>query len=160
MNACRPFRLRAAGLSLTELLLGLAIGALVLAPLAPMLQSAGASARVAEEQVALEREADFALERIAARIRSTAATAGLTDKPSSEWFKPAVVYSVTADGMLVEQQGKDSYVLAESVRDFSLAATVPEAGQPLIKVSLSLARNSGTATTATATATVRLGSAL
>ena len=166
MNARLPARIRNQGLSLTELLLGLAIGALVLAPLAPMLQSAGASARIAEDQVALEREADFALERIAARIRSTAATAGLTDKPSSEWFKPAVVYSVNADGMLVEQQGKDSYVLAESVRDFSLAATVPEAGQPLIKVSLSLGRNngansdtSGSAST-TATATVRLGSAL
>ena len=69
MKAGRPLRIRTGGLSLTELLLGLAIGALVLAPLAPILQSAGASARVAEDQVALEREADFALERIAARIR-------------------------------------------------------------------------------------------
>ena len=163
-----PGTARAAGLTLTELLVGLAIGAVVLAPLAPMLHSAGAAARIAEDRVALEREADFALERIAARIRSTNATAGLTDKPSSEWFKPAVVYSVTAAGALVEQQGKDSYVLAESVQDFSLAALVPESGQPLIKVSLSLARAVGTGTntgadstaTTTATTTVRLGSAL
>lgn len=159
MNARLPARIRNQGLSLAELLLGLAIGALVLAPLAPILQSAGASARVAEDQVALEREADFALERIAARIRNTAVPPDLADKPARDWLKPAV-YSVTADGVLVEQQGKDSYVLAESVSDFSLGATVPESGQPLVKVSLSLTRNSGTVATATATASVRLGSAL
>ncbi|MCC2960128.1 hypothetical protein LK540_06755 [Massilia sp. IC2-278] len=147
--------LRARGLSLAELLLGLAIGALVLAPLGPMLQSAGAAARVAADQVALERDADFALDRIAARIRSTAAGPALTDKPSSEWLKPAV-YSV-ADGMLVEQQGKDSYVLAESVNSFSLTASSTEAGQPLLTVRLDLAR--GSASTSTA-ASVRMGSDL
>lgn len=156
MNPRRPIRLRHRGLSLAELLVGLAIGALVLAPLPSLLQSAGASARVAADQVALEREADFALERIAARIRDTAPAAGLTDKPSSEWFKPAV-YSVT-DGVLVEQQGTERYVLAESVSGFSLSASSSEAGQPLIKVSLGLAREGGASTTAVTT--VRLGSAL
>jgi len=159
MKAGRLLRIRNQGLSLAELLLGLAIGALVLAPLPSLLQSAGASARVAEDQVALEREADFALERIAARIRSTAVPPDLADKPARDWLKPAV-YSVTADGVLVEQQGTERYVLAESVSDFSLAAVIPESGQPLVKVSLSLARNSGTVATATATSTVRLGSAL
>lgn len=151
-----PVRIRARGLSLAELLLGLAIGALVLAPLPSLLHSAGAAARVAEEQVALERDADFALERIAARIRATAATAGLTDKPSSEWLKPAV-YSV-ADGVLVEQQGAERYVLADSVSAFTLSASSSEGGDPLVKVSLSLMRVGGAATTAVTT--VRLGSAL
>ncbi len=156
MSRRLPVRNRARGLSLAELLLGLAIGALLLAPLPSLLQSAGAAARVAEEQVALERDADFALERIAARIRATAATAGLTDKPSSEWLKPAI-YSV-AGGVLVEQQGKDSYVLAESVSDFTMTASSSEGGDPLVKVSLSLMRDGGATTTAVAT--VRLGSAL
>jgi len=145
----------ARGLSLAELLLGLAIGALLLAPLPAMLQGAGAAARAADNQVALEREADFALERIAARIRDTAVSPGLTDKPGSEWLKPAV-YSV-ADGVLVEQQGMDRYVLAESVSGFALSASSSEGGQPLVKVSLDLAR--GSASTSAVT-TVRLGSAL
>ena len=156
MNSRPAIRLRHHGLSLTELLLGLAIGALLLAPLPSLLQSAGASARVAADQVALEREADFALERIAARIRATAPAAGRTDKPSSEWFKP-VVYSV-AEGVLVEQEGKDSYVLAESVTGFAMSVSSSEAGLPLIKVSLGLAREGGASTTAVAA--VRLGSAL
>jgi len=155
MNSRLPTRFRAHGLSLAELLLGLAIGALLLAPLPAMLQNAGAAARMAEDQVALEREADFALERIAARIRATAATPGLTDKPSSEWLKPAA-YSVI-DGVLAEQQGPERYVLAESVSDFGLSVSSSEAGQPLVRVSLGLAR--GGAST-NATATVRLGSAL
>jgi Tfp pilus assembly protein PilW len=154
MSPRLPVRIHARGLSLAELLLGLAIGALVLAPLPSLLQSAGAAARVAEDQAALEREADFALERIAARIRDTAPAAGLTDKPSSEWLKPAV-YSV-ADGVLVEQQGKDSYVLAESVSGFDMSASSSEAGQPLVKVSLVLARGGASTTAVT---TVRLGSA-
>jgi len=147
---------RAQGLTLAELLLGLAIGALVLAPLAPMLQSAGAAAQVAGDRTALEREADFALERIADRIRNTAAAPGLTDKPSKDWFKPAVFS--TANGMLIEQQGAEIYVLAESVSDFDLSASNPESGQPLVKVSLSLARENGASTTAVTT--VRMGSAL
>jgi len=146
---------RCAGLSLAELLLGLAIGALVLAPLPALLQSAGASARAAGSQVALEREADFALERIAARIRNTTPSAGLIDKPSADWLKP-VVYSV-ANGVLAEQEGKDSYVLAEAVSDFTLSASSPEAGQPLVKVSLSLARDGASTTAVTS---VRMGSAL
>ena len=154
MSRRLPVRNRARGLSLAELLLGLAIGALVLAPLPSLLQSAGGAARVAADQVALEREADFALERIAARIRDTAPAASQTDKPSSEWLKPAV-YSV-ADGVLVEQQGKDSYVLAESVSGFDMSASSSEAGQPLIKVSLALARDGASTTAVT---TVRLGSA-
>ena len=120
-----------------------------------MLRSAGDAARVAADQVALERDADFALDRIAARIRSTAVAPGLIDKPSSEWLKPAV-YSV-ADGVLTEQQGKDSYVLAESVNSFSLTAASTEAGQPLLTVRLDLAR--GSASTSAA-ASVRMGSDL
>ncbi|WP_305823867.1 hypothetical protein [Massilia brevitalea] len=147
--------LRSRGLSLAELLLGLAIGALVLAPLGPMLHSAGDAARVAADQVALEREADFALDRIAARIRGTAVGPALLDKPSSEWLKPAA-YSI-ADGVLTEQQGKDSYVLAESVNSFSLTAASTEAGQPLLTVRLDLAR--GSASTSAA-ASVRMGSDL
>ncbi|MFC5477445.1 PilW family protein [Massilia suwonensis] len=145
---------RVQGLSLVELLIGLAITALVMAPLVPMLQTASAAAGVGQEQIALQRDADFVLERIASRIRATPPSTTLAGKPSGDWLKPAV-YSVN-NGVLVEQQGKESYVLAESVTAFELSTPVNDSAQPLIKVSLSMARG-GSSTSAVAT--VRMGTA-
>jgi prepilin-type N-terminal cleavage/methylation domain-containing protein len=141
------------GLSLVELLLGLAIGALVMAPLVPLLENANAATRIAGERLALERDASFALARIATRIRATAPSITLQDSASTEWLKPAV-YSVV-DGSLVEQLDGNVNVLAEAVTDFRLSAPPVAAGRPVIQVSLSLAR--GDAAT-TATTTVRMGS--
>lgn len=153
---------RARGLSLVELLLGLAITALVMAPLVPILETASNAARSAGDQVALERDADFALERIAARIRATAPAPDVQNKPVDEWLKP-VVYSLILNpgdsaGVLVEQQGKETYVLTEpkSVTDLTLTMPATEAAQPAIRVSLSMKR--GAAST-TAVATVRMGTA-
>ena len=144
--------IRETGISLVELLLGLAITALVMAPLVPMLQTSFAATRIAGNQSALEQEADFALERIAARIRATAPSADLS-KPEAEWLKPAVYVYTVADGTLREQQGKDSYLLAESVTAFDLTAPAVN-GTPLITASLSLARDGASTTAVT---TVRLG---
>ena len=154
-------RAREQGLSLIELLLALAISALVMAPLLPMLQTASGAARIAGDRVALEREADFALERIAARIRVTQSAPRLLEKNSSEWLKPAV-YTL-GDGRLVEELGGKSHILAESVKDFSLDARSVDSMHPLVIVSLSLERRdaAGAITAATtASATVRMGSAL
>jgi Tfp pilus assembly protein FimT len=142
------------GVSLVELLLGLAITALVLAPLVPMLQTASAAARMGSDQLALEQEANFAIARISARIRASAPSqlAGA----ASEWLKPAV-YSLNGS-TLVEQQGKDIYVVAESVTRFSLSAPTSADGQPLVQVSLTLARTDGGSTAGTtASAIVRMG---
>ena len=153
----KPALLRAHGLSLIELLLGLAIAALIMAPLVPMLSTASSAARIADDQVALERDADFALARIVARIRATAPATDLQNKPSSEWLKPEAVFSVNG-GALLEQQGKNTYALTDpgSVTDFSLGLPVTEASQPAIRVSLSMQRGSATTT---AVATVRMGTA-
>jgi Tfp pilus assembly protein FimT len=148
----RPAHLWQAGISLIELLLGLAITALVMAPLTPMLQTAFAATRIAGNQVALEREADFALERIAARIRATVPTKALIDKPSDEWLKPAV-YSLS-NGTLIERQGTQTYILAESVSAFSLSASAVNSDQPLVTVSLTLDQNNASTT---AQASVRMG---
>jgi len=149
------------GLSLVELLIGLAITALVMAPLVPMMGTASNAARIADDQVALEREADFALERIAARIRATAPPPDMQNKPSSEWLKPEAVFSLIISpgaraGVLVEQQGKETYVLTdpETVTSFELTMPVTEASQPAITVSLSMERR---AASTTAVATVRMG---
>jgi type II secretory pathway pseudopilin PulG len=137
----RPARLRERGLSLVELLLGLAITALIMAPLVPMVQTASAAARATGDQAALERDADFALERIARAIRTT--------DPAFD----SSLYAVS-NGTLVEQRNGVGYVLAESVTGFGLDSHIVAAGQSVVVVTLNLAR--GNATTA-ATATVRLG---
>jgi len=149
---------RAQGLSLVELLLGLAITALVMAPLVPMLTSASNAARISDDQVSLERDADFAVERIAARIRATAPATDLSGKPVGDWLKPAA-YSVSAAGALVEQLDKETYTLTDpgSVTDFNLSLPVTEASQPAIRISLSMKR--GAASTV-AVATVRMGTTL
>jgi type II secretory pathway pseudopilin PulG len=137
----RQPRLRQHGLSLVELLLGLAITALVMAPLVPMVQTASAAARATGDQAALERDADFALQRIAQAIRSTDPVFDPTD------------YSVS-NGTLLEKKNGIAYILAESVTGFSLDSRTVDAGQSVVLVTLTLAR--GNASTA-ATATVRMG---
>jgi Tfp pilus assembly protein PilW len=144
--------LRSQGLSLVELLLGLAIGALLLAPLLPMLQTANAAARITGDQLALERDADFALERIAARIRATTASTALSGT-SSSWLAP--VSYVVSNGTLVERQNKSpDLALADSVTDFQMSAPTVDAGRQVIRVSLSLARGDASVT---ANTTVRMG---
>lgn len=148
----RPLRRREHGLSLIELLLGLAIAAMVLAPLVPMLATASNAARSGADQLAVEREADFALERIAARIRASTAAGQLTG--SSCGGTKSAAYDVDAAGKLIETVGKNQYVLAESATCITLAALAASGGQTLVQVSLNLARND--ASTA-ATAVVPLG---
>lgn len=150
----RHTAIREQGISLVELLVGLAITALIMVPLVPMLGTASSASRVAGNQIALEQEADFALERIAARIRLTASSEDLS-KPDTEWLKPAV-YTVV-EGVLLEQQGSDTYPLAESVTAFSLSAAAVDGSTPRITATLSLARDGASTTAVT---TVRLGTAL
>ena len=149
--------IRQSGLTLVELLLGLAITALVMAPLVPMLQTAAAAASATGNQAALEQEASFALERIAARIRTTKPTAALKDKPNTEWLKPAAVYSLSGR-TLIETLDKKDYIVAESITAFDMTVDGAESAQPLITVSLSLANDDDSARTS-ATAVVRMGSA-
>lgn len=154
----RPPRCYQHGLSLVELLLGLAITALVLAPLLPMLATASNAARITGDKTALEQEARFVLERVSARIRATAPSTQLP-ATTADWLKPAV-YVFTAGtngakGTLVEQLSGDSHLLADSVTNFQLSAPPNTGGQPLIQVSLSLARGDASTTVG---ATVRMGS--
>lgn len=127
------------GLSLVELLLGLAITALVLAPMVPMLETASAAGRISGDQLALEQEARFAIDRITARIRATPPAATVSALPA-DWLKPAIFSFDSTNGTLIEQQGKETWVLAESVKSFNLTAPASAGGQPLIQVSLTLER--------------------
>jgi prepilin-type N-terminal cleavage/methylation domain-containing protein len=147
-------RTRQSGLTLVELLLGLAITAIVMAPLVPMLQTAAAAASATGNQAALEQEANFALERIAARIRATAPTAAVKDKPYAEWLKPAVY--TWSGSTLTEKLDTKTSILAESVTGFAMTVDGAASDEPLITVSLSLANDTGSTS---ATIVVRMGTA-
>jgi type II secretory pathway component PulJ len=128
------------GLSLVELLLALAITAMVMVPLLGMLNTTAAGASHMKPRFELEREADFAVQRIAAQVRKGV---------------PVSSYSLVGD-KLVEKIGTATNTLAESVTAFSQDTPAPAAGQQLVQVSLTLERQGASASAST---TVRAGGA-
>ncbi|MCD2519149.1 type II secretion system GspH family protein [Massilia sp. G4R7] len=153
-----------AGLTLVELLLAIAIMGLVLAALTDMLQSATRASTLAGEAMALQREADFALARVANHIATAPAPAssmwpGLDQKtnPENLFVTKFDTVEIFVDGAsrLVEAQGPERRILADSVQSLSITATRSSGGAPLVQVALSLARGDAKAD---ATSVVRLGS--
>ena len=122
------------GLSLVELLLALALGALVMLPLLNLLNTTAAAAAHARPRYELEREAAFAVQRIHAQVR-----AGMP------------LTNDTLDGdRLVETNGSDVSTLASSVTAFSLSTQAAATSAPLVQISLTLAR-AGASTSASST---------
>lgn len=145
----------ARGTTLVELLVALAVAAIVLAPLAGLLRTNAAASSVAADRVLLERDADFALVRIAARARATtpALLAPNADTSTSGTWFGTTTFQVSG-GKLVESSGGASNTLADNVTAFSITANTVLTGQQLVLASLSLAR--GDAST-THSMTVRMG---
>jgi Tfp pilus assembly protein PilW len=128
------------GVSLIELLLALGITAMVMVPMLELLRTTSATSSQVKPHFDLEREADFAVQRIAAQVRGGA---------------PVSNYSLNGD-KLVETNGTVVSTLAESVTAFSQSTPAAAAGQQLVLVSLTLARDGASAS---ANATVRAGGA-
>jgi prepilin-type N-terminal cleavage/methylation domain-containing protein len=173
MMPMRPQR----GLTLLEMLLALAAGALLLSALMPMLNLSltAATSTVNSDQADLERQATFAIERINRVVRAKApavlaAPPGLTGlfaflnpatqptNTSGTWFAPATfqLSGAAAPFTLVEKRDGDStlHVLAESVDSFSIVPLPVIDGRQLVQVDLTLRKN-GAVTTASST--VRMG---
>lgn len=131
---------RQSGVSLVELLLALALTAMVMVPLLGLVRTTAAASSNVSPRFELERQADFAVQRIAAQVRGGA---------------PIANYSVNA-GKLIETNGTVVSTLADSVTAFSPNMPVTAAGQQLVQVSLTLARDGASAT---AVATIRAGGA-
>jgi len=156
--------MRQAGLTLIELLLAIAIMALVLASLTDMLQSASRASTLAGDAMALQREADFALARVANRIAVSPVPVsskwpGLDQKTNKEnilvtKFDKVEIF-VDGAGQLIEAEGAERRTLAEAVQTLSISATRSSGGAPLVQVALRLARGDARAD---ATSVVRLGS--
>lgn len=146
------------GLSLVELLLALAITVVILAPLVDMQRTAASAGAIVRDQMEVQREADFALDRIAARIRATAPAvlpSKASDDTSGNWF--GTVTFQRKGEQLIERSGGTDRVLAEQVTGFSILAPATPGAQPVIQVILSLSRNGATTK---AEAMVRMGTAL
>jgi prepilin-type N-terminal cleavage/methylation domain-containing protein len=155
----RPGRQR--GLTLLELLLALAMGALLMTAVMPMLNGAMAAAAdpSTTDQPDLDRQAAFALDRIALAVRATAPTPLVTptapDRTTSgRWFSPSTFQ--LSGTTLVEKRDGDSvaHVLADSVSSFSIVPLPVTDGRQLVQVDLTLARGE---TKTTVTSVVRMG---
>jgi len=147
------------GLTLVELLLGLALGALLLMPLAALFRTASQSARASGERLEQTAQARFAARRIATEVRGAAALA-LPDTPDDTGAALAPLrYWVRRTGPHPELMESDSRqppatrdrVLATSA---SLAITAPDAsdGGQLVTIVVT------TSDAGSVSETVRLGS--
>lgn len=157
----KPARARQRGLTLLELVLALAAGALLLSALMPMLNQTVAAATnpATTEQAELDRQAAFALERIARVVRAKAPavlalTPGATgllalfNLPQPDplttgtWLTPATFQraGTGAPYTLVEKRDGDTvtHVLAESVSSLAFTALPVSDGRQLIQIDLVL----------------------
>ena len=140
MNRPSPTRIlsRQSGVSLVELLLALALTAMLMVPLLGLVRTTAATSSHVSPRFELERQADFAVQRIVSKVRSGT---------------PVANYSVNG-GKLVETNGTVVSTLADSVTAFTANMPLNAAGQQLVQLSLTLARDGASAT---AVATVRAG---
>lgn len=157
--------LRQRGLTLLEMLLALASGALLLSAVMPMLNRTLAT--VNTDQADLERQATFAIDRISRVVRAKApailaAPPGLTGllavlnpatqdtTTSGTWFAPATfqLSGAVKPYTLVEKRDGDStlHVLADSVDSFSIVPLPVADGRQLVQVDLVLKKNDATTT--------------
>jgi prepilin-type N-terminal cleavage/methylation domain-containing protein len=152
------------GLTLIELLIAMTVAALVLAALDSIVMlglQAHASSRQANELV---YQARFALEKMAAKARSTAPERLATPLPGTtgDWFSPAM-YCLSRGNRLVETVTWDTTctsgdVIANNVTAFSaqLPADAGPVDDPVATLSLTLQADRAQSEV-TLTASVRLG---
>lgn len=154
---------RARGLTLVEVLGALAVAAVLMVPLAALLQDAAASSVAGRAALDLNADLRFALDHIAANVSTLTPTplppAGADVPPVSAWLSPLTyTLSATPTGTnLVETDTTPKTghtgVIASNVSAFSLSAPDMAAGQPLVRVDLTLSANG---VSVSGTRTVRL----
>ncbi len=155
---------RAAGLTLIELLLGLALTALLLVAVNAMLQVSTAAGAVAARQLDLQEQAQFALRRIATAIERTPASAlsaKSDDATSGDWLAPVLFDlrpgAAAGTQALCETSGGTTRVLAEPAAGFAVTSVASLEGRTVVTVALTLAKNGEAAA---AQVSARLGGAL
>lgn len=141
-------RRRQDGITLVELLMALMIAALVLAPLAAMLQTSVLAGTENAGRAALEQDLRFALERIGSEIRATPRrvlspqNTALVD--SGSWFDKSR-FRVNAGQQLIEVRDGLDNVVADSVTAFSISARTVGLDATIVEATLKLERDAETA---------------
>lgn len=151
-------------MTLVEVLLGLALTALLLVALNAMLQVSTAAGAAASQQLDLQEQAQFAARRIVRRIESTPGTV-LSPKSdvasSGDWLAPALfdlrAGSAAGTLALVETLDGATRVLAEPASSLSITAAPAGGGRAVVTVALALEKGNASAS---AVVSARLGGAL
>ncbi len=141
------------GLSLVELLVSVAITAILVAPLALAVRASAGAQASAKAVNDVNQQARFAMQRIAAAIRSTPAATTLGAKAANTtgaWLAPTV-YCLNGSGEVIETSTFDtlcsgSSAIASGVTAFSVQIFNAGAGAaPVIEIQLTLAGAQGAA---------------
>lgn len=142
------------GYTLVELLLGLAIAAIILLPLADLLRTSADSARTVRSRLDLNADASFAIERIAA----SAAAAGRPEDAQQDWFALLGFKECKSTREVLEAASCDQpdrgAVVASNVDRFDLIT--PDSGSPTLRIALTLS-HPDVAEPVTRVRTVRVG---
>jgi len=143
MNALRLAR----GYTLLELLIGLAIAAIVMLPLTDMLRAGADNARFVRAELDRNADARYAINRIAAQSTRNGPVPGpIPDKANAgnpaAWLAP-LQYTLQ-NGVLLETHSTATparqSVLATSVQSFAVDIPDNGVGQPVLRIALVLAR--------------------
>ena len=136
----------ARGFTLVELLVSLAIAAIVLLPLTDMLRAGADSARFVRAGLDQNADARFAINYLAARAMR-AKWPKMEDSPGdlAAWLSHAkLAYAVTEQGTLVESDSsinpQRKSLLAAGVRSFRMSMSENGAGRPLLRIEIVLNR--------------------
>ena len=147
------------GYTLVELLLGLAIAAIILLPLADMLRTGADSARTVRSRLDLNAEANFAIEKIAARAAAAtgpkapdAATAPADLLKLLDFEECRNTRELIA-GASCSQADRNAIVAANVDR---IDLSMPDTATPTLRIALTLT-HPDVAEPVTRTRTVRVG---
>lgn len=143
------------GYTLAELLVGLAIAALIVLPLADMLRSGADSARLVHARLDLNADADFALDRLAASAARTPAAPAQQD-----WLKALHFEECKDTRQLLENSScskpvRDG-VVASHVDKIEVTAPADATGALTLRIALTLSHPDAPAPVSR-TRTVRAG---
>lgn len=140
------------GLTLMELLIALAIAALLVAPLAAAVLNALKAQSVAGDTIEVAQQAQFSMQRMESAVRRTAphTLAAKAASTSADWLAP-VAFCLGANQRLIETTPADTActsnsapVIADGVSAFSVQSFTAGSGAgPVIQIQLSVTGATG-----------------
>jgi len=157
------------GFTLVELLVALAIGAIILLPLADLLRSSADSARIVHTRLDLNAEAGFAIDRIASKAAAAAlppdaaakARASKVEDETSNWLALLRFQENRSERQLLEEVAgakPAAYaIIAADVARVELTSPEPDGALTTLRIALTLSGPNGGDASVARVRTVRIG---